>query len=197
MGCEPKGMPIIMGQPFPIEFIDQEGSIVLRIEEYDAVRSIRMGAAAAGATQPAAPYGHSTGKWEGRTLVVETTRVQPRRYTNGALKGRGHVTWSDLLPAPTASGFTTRSASPTPMCSLGLSKCNALGSGGPMRRLCLSTVRPERLIAAQTPVQSHRRYRPHVPLWEATDGHEEGFPCSFFQYRPVGSLKAVDRVARH
>jgi hypothetical protein len=60
---------------------------MLRIEEYDAVRSIRMGAAAVGAAQPAAPYGHSTGKWEGRTLIVETTRVQPRRYDNGVLQG--------------------------------------------------------------------------------------------------------------
>ena len=82
-------MPVIMGQPFPIEFVDQGGSIVLRIEEYDAVRNIAIGGAAAGAAQAAAPYGHSTGKWEGRTLVVETTRVQPRRYNNAPLQGPG------------------------------------------------------------------------------------------------------------
>ena len=91
VGCEPKGMPVIMGQPFPIEFVDQGGSILVRIEEYDAVRSIRMGAATAGAAQPAAPYGHSSGKWEGPTLVVQTTSVQPRRYPNGPLQGaRAH-----------------------------------------------------------------------------------------------------------
>ena len=35
-GCTPKGMPDIMNQPFPIEFVDQGDTILLRIEEYDS-----------------------------------------------------------------------------------------------------------------------------------------------------------------
>jgi hypothetical protein len=103
VGCEPKGMPVIMGQPFPIEFVDQGSSIVLRIEEYDAVRSIRMSGPPTGGLPPAAPYGHSTGKWEGRTLVVETTGVQPRRYGYGPLQGTGARYVERFTPAADGS----------------------------------------------------------------------------------------------
>jgi hypothetical protein len=36
-----------MGQPFPIELVDRGDSITLRIEEYDAARTIHMKAGAA------------------------------------------------------------------------------------------------------------------------------------------------------
>jgi hypothetical protein len=32
-----------MNQPYPIEIIDEKETIFLRIEEYDLVRTIRMG----------------------------------------------------------------------------------------------------------------------------------------------------------
>jgi hypothetical protein len=91
-----------MGQPFPIEFIDRGSGIELRIEEYDAVRVFRMGGTPAGA-QSAAPYGHSTAKWEGRTLVVETTHVQPRRYSRGPLQGADARYVERFTPAPDGS----------------------------------------------------------------------------------------------
>ena len=31
-----------MGQPFPIEFVDRGDTILLRLEEYDAVRTIYL-----------------------------------------------------------------------------------------------------------------------------------------------------------
>ena len=51
--------------------------IVLRLEEYDSRRVIHMDAAAASAAarQPASLLGYSVGRWEGRALVVTTTRV--------------------------------------------------------------------------------------------------------------------------
>ena len=42
LNCVPKGMPTIMDQPFPIAFEDREAQILLRIEEYDIVRTIHM-----------------------------------------------------------------------------------------------------------------------------------------------------------
>ena len=42
LGCRPKGMWAIMGQPFPFDFVDQGNTILLRIEEYDSVRTIHM-----------------------------------------------------------------------------------------------------------------------------------------------------------
>lgn len=74
-GCTPKGMPLVMLQPPPLEFIDRGDTILLRTEEYDSVRTIHMKASAAAAGQPKSPLGYSTGRWEGATLLVETSRV--------------------------------------------------------------------------------------------------------------------------
>ena len=42
-GCAPKGMPIIMEQPYPMEIIQQiDGAILLHLEEYDTIRTIYM-----------------------------------------------------------------------------------------------------------------------------------------------------------
>ncbi len=73
--CIPQGMPGIMDNPFPIEFSEQGDDIVLRLEEWDTVRTIHMSASVDPTTQPATPLGYSTGRWENDTLVVETTRI--------------------------------------------------------------------------------------------------------------------------
>ena len=41
-GCRPKGMPTIMEQPYPLEFVNKGDTILLRLEEYDTVRTIVM-----------------------------------------------------------------------------------------------------------------------------------------------------------
>ena len=41
-GCRPKGMPTIMEQPYPLEFVKKGDAILLRLEEYDTVRTIVM-----------------------------------------------------------------------------------------------------------------------------------------------------------
>ena len=74
-GCTPKGMPTIMQQPFPIEFVDQGNEILLRIEEYDLVRIISMGGEARAPSLPPTILGDSVGVWEGETLVVTTTNI--------------------------------------------------------------------------------------------------------------------------
>lgn len=74
--CIPQGMPGIMDNPFPIEFSEQGNDIVLRLEEWDTVRTIHMSAGADPAAQPSTPLGYSVGRWEDETLVVETTRIE-------------------------------------------------------------------------------------------------------------------------
>jgi hypothetical protein len=83
--CAPKGMPTIMSQPYPIEFTQQGMNIMLRIEEYDTVRMIRMTAGDTG--KPAAPsrLGYSVGRWEGRTLVVTTTSTSWRHFNGNGI----------------------------------------------------------------------------------------------------------------
>ncbi len=73
--CAPKGMVSIMEAPYPIEFVDQGEEILLRTEEYDLVRTISMSSEAAIGAQPPRLLGHSAGRWEGDTLVVDTTGI--------------------------------------------------------------------------------------------------------------------------
>ena len=73
--CIPQGMPGIMDNPFPIEFSEQGADIVLRLEEWDTLRTIHMNSSVDPATQPATPLGYSMGRWEGDVLVVDTTRI--------------------------------------------------------------------------------------------------------------------------
>ncbi len=74
--CIPKGMPTIMEQPYPMEFVERGQTILLRLEEYDTVRTIHLDGNAASAARPSpTPLGISRGRWDGRTLVVTTTGV--------------------------------------------------------------------------------------------------------------------------
>jgi hypothetical protein len=74
LNCAPKGMPAIMEQPYPMEIVDQGGEILLRLEEYDTTRTIHMDQSA-DSDGPSSRLGYSIGRWEGNTLVVETTRL--------------------------------------------------------------------------------------------------------------------------
>jgi hypothetical protein len=80
-GCTPKGMPAIIRQPFPIEFVDHGDTIEIKMEEYDTRRTIHIRGAAA-AEAPRTPLGYSVGKWEGSTLVVETTQLNEPYLNN-------------------------------------------------------------------------------------------------------------------
>ena len=72
--CGTKGTPLIMISPLPVEFRKDGDKIVMRLEEYDSVRTIHMNAKDAA---PAAHtlFGFSRGRWEGATLVVETDHI--------------------------------------------------------------------------------------------------------------------------
>ncbi|HSG64229.1 MAG TPA: DUF6152 family protein [Gammaproteobacteria bacterium] len=73
--CEPEGMPRIMINPHPFEFIDRGDRIVLRTELYDTERVIHMGADAPPGQMPPSRLGYSVGAWDEGTLVVHTTRI--------------------------------------------------------------------------------------------------------------------------
>jgi hypothetical protein len=73
--CIPAGMPEAMMMPFPIEFMEQDGDMLIHIEEWDNVRTIHMGDAATVADLPPSSLGTSLGHWEGNTLVVTTNNI--------------------------------------------------------------------------------------------------------------------------
>ena len=74
LNCAPKGMPAIMEQPYPMAFEDHGDTILMRIEEYDLTRTIRMRETGGNDAAPS-PLGYSVGRWNDDTLVVETTRT--------------------------------------------------------------------------------------------------------------------------
>ncbi len=75
LDCTPRGMPSIMNNPLPIEFVDQGDTIVIRLEEWDGRRTIHMTSRASAESPPASPNGYSVGRWEGDTLVVTTIAI--------------------------------------------------------------------------------------------------------------------------
>ena len=73
--CEPEGMPRLMLNPHPFEFVDEGERIRLRSELYDIDRIIHMDASGAPEDVPPSALGYSVGRWEADTLAVETARV--------------------------------------------------------------------------------------------------------------------------
>ncbi len=76
--CLPPGMPGIMGQPYPYEFLLTPGQVTIVGEAYMIVRHIYTD----GRTLPADPdpnfFGTSVGHWEGNTLVAESVGFSPQ-----------------------------------------------------------------------------------------------------------------------
>ena len=75
--CVPPGMPGIMGQPYPMEFLLTPGKVTIVIEAYTQVRHIYTD----GRPLPEDPdlkfHGTSIGRWEGNVLVVDTIGFSP------------------------------------------------------------------------------------------------------------------------
>jgi hypothetical protein len=79
--CAPKGMPFIMEQPYPIEFVRDGDYILLKMEEYDTVRAINM-ATPVDNRAARSLLGRSRGRFDGDALVVTTTDLG-YRWLNG------------------------------------------------------------------------------------------------------------------
>ncbi len=73
--CEPEGMPRIMVNPHPFEFIDLGNEITLRTELYDIERTIHMDRDLPPDDEPSSRLGYSVGAWEDGVLVVKTARI--------------------------------------------------------------------------------------------------------------------------
>ena len=75
--CLPDGMPSMMMGMFPMEVLQTPGQVTIIQEAYNQVRRIYMGYELP-AVEDAEPlyWGHSSGKWQGDTLVVETVGIK-------------------------------------------------------------------------------------------------------------------------
>lgn len=84
MACIPEGMPGMMQATFPMEILETPGQVTIIQEAFTQVRRVHLNAKAI-APEDAEPRfaGHSTGRWEGNTLVVETVGVkESARFRN-------------------------------------------------------------------------------------------------------------------
>ncbi len=73
--CDAPGMPNAILNPYPIEIIDGGDAIRIRIEEWDAVRTVYLPDGEPAERTVPNRLGYSIGRWQGDTLFVETTGV--------------------------------------------------------------------------------------------------------------------------
>ncbi len=84
VACLPDGMPGMMTAVFPMEILQSRGQITIIEEAYTQVRRILMDRPqkALDDIEPGF-YGHSVGRWEAATLIVDTIGVKESvRYQN-------------------------------------------------------------------------------------------------------------------
>ena len=84
VNCLPDGMPGMMSGPFPMEVLQSRGQVTIIQESFTQIRRILLDRPqkALDAVDPSF-YGHSVGRWEGDTLVVDTIGIKEDvRYQN-------------------------------------------------------------------------------------------------------------------
>ena len=84
--CQPPSVVYTMQGPFPMEIDQATELIVIRLEYYDLFRVIYLdGRGHPPADAPHSKMGHSIGRWEGSTLVVDTTHIAASTILNNGL----------------------------------------------------------------------------------------------------------------
>ena len=76
LNCLPHGVPVFMYSVMPIEVIEIPGRVIMHLEDDSLLREIYID----GQQHPKSPdptyNGHSVGKWEGDTLIVDTVGLK-------------------------------------------------------------------------------------------------------------------------
>ena len=83
--CQPAGLPRIFGSPYPVEIVDTGSHYLMVFLQDNTPRWVYMDGRDALPDQPLTSMGFSKGVWDGRTLVIQTTHLQP-----GWLDGSGY-----------------------------------------------------------------------------------------------------------
>jgi len=102
--CMPYGMPRMMSVAlYPIEIIQQSQQITIVTEAFSEVRRVYMGEPQLPIDEvPPGYYGHSVGRWDGDTLVVDTVAIKESvvAYQNMPHSDRMRITERFRLVAP-------------------------------------------------------------------------------------------------
>jgi hypothetical protein len=95
--CLPPGMPGIMSQPYPMEFLMTPGKVTIVLEAFTQVRHIFTD----GRELPEFPdpgfFGTSTGRWDGDTLVVESVGFNDFVTIGGGLPHSDQMTITERI----------------------------------------------------------------------------------------------------
>jgi hypothetical protein len=92
MGCFPPGVPRIYLHPFPVEIIQVPGRVIMLFEFDHFIRQIFTDGREHNTDLGPTWMGDSIGKWEGDTLVVDTTGFNDKTWLD-----RGGHPHSDQL----------------------------------------------------------------------------------------------------
>jgi hypothetical protein len=94
--CVPPSVVFYMQAPFPMEIYQGRDLIVLKMEYFDMVRVVFLDGRPH--PPPSAPHsksGFSTGRWDGDTLVVETSHIEPGTFMNNGFSHSAHIKLSE------------------------------------------------------------------------------------------------------
>jgi hypothetical protein len=84
--CIPYGMPAAMSAPHPIEFVElDDGNILIRTEEFDRERVIRMNGDSRAEERTSSPDGYSIGHWDGEVLVIDTSHLNSPHFDKSGI----------------------------------------------------------------------------------------------------------------
>lgn len=90
--CLPPGVPRIIASPFPFEIVQTSNTVYMMFEYMSQVRRIYMNGSGPPPLGVPTFNGHSTGRWEGETLVIETVELNPNSVLDTT-----HLPHSDAL----------------------------------------------------------------------------------------------------
>jgi hypothetical protein len=90
--CEFTWMPHVMYQPALRELVDNGDTIIVKNAYFDSRRTIHMEPPQESGDVQRTPMGYSVGRWDGNTLVVETTNIAaPAFDADGSLQSDSMV----------------------------------------------------------------------------------------------------------
>ena len=102
VNCIPPGMPGIMRQPYPVEFLFSPGRVTMFAETYSQARRIYVDGRALPEDPDPLFNGTSVGRWEGDSLIVDTVGLNDLvTYAPGITHGpQMHIRERFWLEAP-------------------------------------------------------------------------------------------------
>jgi hypothetical protein len=78
LGCGAPGMPRALTAGSPMSFTWTDHALAIHYESMDVERIVAMDGAPPDEGVPRTPNGYSTGRWDGRTLVISTSQLDGR-----------------------------------------------------------------------------------------------------------------------